>query len=281
MFKLALSAGHGRNTAGKRCMKKLDPGETREWVLNSRIVEKVEKLLGGYACELLRLDDSTGKTDVALKSRTNAANNWGADLYLALHHNAGIRGGTGGGIVAYVKQVPKERSVTWQRALYDALIASTGLRGNRANPLGRKNFHEVYAPKMDAVLLELGFMDSQTDTPIILTEEYAQKCAKAIVDTIIKIAGLEKKVQGEKNTVTNKLDFAEECHEAKKGTYRVTSEDGSLNLRAGAGVDKPLIEAMPTGSTVKCYGYHTGEWLYVVSQSGQIGFCHEGYLVRE
>lgn len=281
MFKLALSAGHGRNTAGKRCMKKLDPGETREWVLNSRIAQKVEKLLGGYACELLRLDDPTGKTDVALKSRTNAANNWGADLYLALHHNAGIRGGTGGGIVAYVKQVPKERSVTWQRALYDALIASTGLRGNRANPLGRKNFHEVYAPKMDAVLLELGFMDSQTDTPIILTEEYAEKCAKAIVNTIVKIAGLEKKAQGEKNTVTNKLDFAEECHEAKKGTYRVTSEDGSLNLRAGAGVDKPLIEAMPTGSTVKCYGYHTGEWLYVVSQSGQIGFCHEGYLVRE
>ena len=282
MFKLALSAGHGRFTAGKRCMKKLDPNQTREWVLNSRIVEKAEKLLAGYdGVEVLRLDDRTGDTDVALKTRSRSANSWGADFYLAIHHNAGIRGGKGGGIVAYVYTKPSEKSQVWQKALYEALIAATGLRGNRSKPLARKNLHEVREPKAAAVLLELGFMDSQVDVPIILTEEYADNCAGAIVETIVSLENLEKKEAGEKPAVTNKLDFAAECHEEMKGTYRVASHDGVLNLRAGAGADKPLIEAMPTGSTVKCYGYHTGEWLYVVSTAGNIGFCHGGYLKKE
>ena len=281
MFKIALSAGHGRNTAGKRCMKKLDPNQTREWVLNSRIAEKVEQLLAGYeGVEVLRLDDRTGDTDVALKTRSRSANSWGADFYLAIHHNAGIWGGKGGGIVAYVYTKPSEKSVQWQQALYDALIAATGLRGNRSKPLGKANFHEVRVPKMPAVLLELGFMDSQVDVPIILTEEYADKCAEAIVKTITRAKNLEKREAGEKITVTNRLDFAEECHEGKKGTYWVNSHDGVLNLRAGAGADKPIIEVMPTGSTVKCYGYHTGDWLYVVSEAGNIGFCNGGYLEK-
>ena len=46
---------------------------------------------------------------------------------------------------------------------------------------------------MPAVLLELGFMDSKTDVPIILTEDYANKCAKAIVEVIVAKGGLTKK----------------------------------------------------------------------------------------
>ena len=41
MFKIALSAGHYKYTAGKRCMKSLDPNETREWILNDRIADRV------------------------------------------------------------------------------------------------------------------------------------------------------------------------------------------------------------------------------------------------
>ena len=45
MFKIALNAGHGLKTAGKRCLKSIDPNETREWVLNSRIEEKITQNL--------------------------------------------------------------------------------------------------------------------------------------------------------------------------------------------------------------------------------------------
>lgn len=46
---------------------------------------------------------------------------------------------------------------------------------------------------MPAVLLELGFMDSATDVPIILTEKYADQCAEAIVKVIVKRGGLKRK----------------------------------------------------------------------------------------
>ena len=67
---------------------------------------------------------------------------------------------------------------------------------------------------------------------------------------------------------------------SKVGTYRVKSADGVLNLRAGASSSKALIEAMPNGTKVTCYGYYTGSWLFVVSETGKKGFCHSAYLVK-
>lgn len=77
-----------------------------------------------------------------------------------------------------------------------------------------------------------------------------------------------------------KLDKAKEFNKAKAGTYKVSSSDGSLNLRSGASAGKTLIETMENGTKVKCYGYYTGVWLYVVSPSGNVGFCHSGYLEK-
>lgn len=227
-FKIALSAGHGKNTAGKRCMKKLDPQETREWVLNDRIADKIEKLLKDYTgYELLRVDDTTGVQDVALRARSNAANKFGADFYLAIHHNAGVLGGKGGGIVAFVYTKPSAKSVEWQKALYNELIAATGLKGNRSQPVARANFHEVREPKMPAVLLELGFMDSSVDVPVILTEKFADQCAKAIVKVIVEKGKLTKKVVANTSTAF------------KPYVVRVTAN--VLNIRKGPGTSYDVV----------------------------------------
>lgn len=195
MFKISLSAGHGKNTAGKRCMKKLDKNETREWVLNDRICDKIETKLKAYdGYKLLRVDDTTGKNDIALSKRTKSANNWGADFYLAIHHNAGVKGGSGGGVVAFVYTKPSAKSLEWQEALYNAIIEKTGLKGNRAVPMPKGNLHECREPKMASVLLECGFMDSKTDVPIILTDKFAEQVAEACVEVIVKKAKLKKKV---------------------------------------------------------------------------------------
>lgn len=194
MFKLALNAGHYMGTPGKRCDAKLDPNETREWWLNDRIADKVESKLKVYdGIEILRIDDTTGNTDLSLTERTNKANKWGADFYLAIHHNAGVNGGSGGGIVAIVYDKTNDpTTLEWQKALYDSLIKHTGLRGDRANPLAKMNLHECRETKMACCLLELGFMDSSIDVPRILTEEFADQCANAIVEVIVDKANLTK-----------------------------------------------------------------------------------------
>lgn len=194
MFKLALNAGHGKNTLGKRCMKKLDPNQTREWVLNARICEKIEEKLKAYTgYDVLRLDDPTGVKDIALKKRTDAANKYGADFYLSIHHNAGVNGGIGGGIETYVYTKADAESKEWQEALYEALMNHAGLKGNRADGTRKANLHECRESKMPCVLIEAGFMDSKTDVPIILTSKFADEVAEACVEVIVKKAKLKKK----------------------------------------------------------------------------------------
>ena len=197
MFKIALTAGHYMGTPGKRCAKSLDPNETREWWLNDRIADKVEKLLKNYTgYELIRTDDTTGKKEISLTARTNAANNFKADFYLSIHHNAAFDTGRtfdGGGIEVYTYTKTSTASAEWQKDLYNALIAHTGLKGNRVSPLVKANLHEVRETKMPAVLLELGYMDSRQDVPVILTEKYADQCAAAIVEVLVKRGKLTKK----------------------------------------------------------------------------------------
>lgn len=194
MFKLALNAGHSAHTTRGVPASVSPKNHPNEWWLNDRIADKVQKLLAAYdGVSVLRIDDTTGQNDMSLTERTDKANAWGADFYLAIHHNGGIGGGTGGGIVAYVYTKPQEASVAWQKALYDALIKETGLKGNRATPLAKQNLHEVREPAMPSVLLELGFMDSKTDVPILLTEAYAEQCAAAIVEVIVSRQKLKKK----------------------------------------------------------------------------------------
>lgn len=194
-FKIALNAGHYLKTAGKRCKKSLDANETREWYLNDRICDKIEKKLSDYeGYSLLRIDDTTGSTDVSLSKRTTKANSWGADFYLSIHHNAGVNGGSGGGVMAFVYTKASAQSKEWQKDLYNAIVNKTGLKGNRATPIASANLHEVRETKMPAVLLECGFMDSKTDVPIILTDSFADKVATACVEIIVKKANLKKKV---------------------------------------------------------------------------------------
>ena len=195
---IALDAGHYYYTPGRRCMLQFDPNETREWVLNSNMAEHVEAELAKYDCSVLRIDDRTGENQVTLAERNRLANAAGADYLLSIHHNGGIKGGNGGGIVVYVLPNADTISKQLQRAVYEATVKKTGLKGNRANPLATGNYSILSGAKQTAILGEYGFMDSRTDVPIIITDEFSSNCAAGIVEGLVSVAGL-KKVQKEDN----------------------------------------------------------------------------------
>lgn len=181
---IALDAGHGLHTPGKRCMNAIDPYETREWILNARVADLTQALLSAYDCTVIRVDDTTGARDISLAARVKAANAAGADIYIAPHHNAGINGGTGGGTVVYYCSSKDERRVQAMH-LYDAITARTGLIGNRSNKVIKHGWYVIKYTKMPAFLIENGFMDSWTDTPIILTQAHAEQTAQGIVDFLV------------------------------------------------------------------------------------------------
>lgn len=223
MFKIALTAGHYKYTDGKRCDPRFDPKQTPEWVLNDRICDKVEQKLKAYeGYELLRTDDTTGEKGISNDERIAKANKFGGDIYLSIHHNAGIKGGKGGGIVAYVwsglDKVKHKSTFEWQKDLYDALIKHTGLKGNRATPLATGDYQVLRETNCDAVLLELGFMDSSVDCPKILTDKYAEQCADAIVAVLVKKGKLKKKetvVQNKQETTETKNEVPQQKEETK------------------------------------------------------------------
>lgn len=206
MLKLALDAGHGMNTPGKRVLKSLDSKETREWLLNSRVANYVESNLKNYKdIEVLRLDDRSGRSDIPLRTRTDNANRFKADILISIHHNAGINGGSGGGVVVYRQTRSLAKTIDYQKKIYDKIIKHNQLRGNRASPLASGNFHITRESNMPALLIENGFMDSRTDVPIILTDAHARKTANGITEFLVEEFNLKKKPTTNDNLGENQV----------------------------------------------------------------------------
>ena len=230
-----LDAGHCLLTPERRCLKSLDPNETQEWVLNNRIAIYVAKYLEEYDCEVERVDDITGETDVSLQDRVAKANSLNATAYISIHHNVGIQGGSGGGIVVYKAPDASVTSGKLQKAIYEYTTTLTGLSGNRANPLPDATYYVLERTAMPAVLGEFGFMDSITDVPIILTDEYAQQIATGIVDAIVEVFEINKKINISHYKINDNLyivpckieDFAIIM------TDKVKKESGKNTINAG------------------------------------------------
>ena len=194
MFKIAYGAGHNLHTAGRRIPKALDVKQTKEWVLNDRVARYFAEAAALYeGVELLRVDDPKGQAAVDLYTRCKKANDWGANVFFAIHHNANK--GTpwnGGGIVAF-SYPGSAKGAAYRDAIYDACIAAGGLKGDRATPKTTDDFQVLRQTNAPAVLMEFGFMDSVADAPVILQEAYAKKMAYAAMEGIAKVAGLKKK----------------------------------------------------------------------------------------
>lgn len=193
MLKIAIDAGHYKGTPGRRCLAALDPNETREWELNRRVADKLEELLAGYDCQILRVDDRTGDKLIDLGDRVAAANGWPADVYLSIHHNAGINGGSGGGCVVYTAPGCQAKSKALQKAVYGAVVSRTGLVGNRATPMMERGLYVLRQTKMPAILIECGFMDSKTDVPVILGPYFAAQVAEGLLAALVEVFRLKEK----------------------------------------------------------------------------------------
>lgn len=237
-FRIAYGAGHYLGTAGKRLPYALDKNETREWVLNDRVARHFAAAAAEYeGVELLRVDDPAGAKEITLQTRCAAANKWGADMCLAIHHNAGVKLGNGGGIEAF-SYTDGTKAAEYRDAIYAACIFAGGLKGNRSNPTRAANYYVLRYTHAPAVLIECGFMDSRTDAPVILTEQYSKLVAYATMAGIAMVAGLHKKQQA----APVKKPIADIAREVALGRWG-NGEERKAKLVA-AGYDPAEVQAM-------------------------------------
>ena len=186
-----LGCGHGAGTAGKRIPSYLDPYETREWVLSDPSADMIQEMLADYNCTIIRVDDTTGKKDIALLKRVGVANGYNAVIYISLHKNAGVKGKktgymgrpAGGTTVFYYPTGDCKEVAT---RLYNSIIEQTGLVGDRAEPVASgKGYYIIRSTKCPCFIVEDGFMDSPNDVPLLLSDEHKRALARGVVNFLI------------------------------------------------------------------------------------------------
>lgn len=253
---ICVDAGHGYNTGGRRCLKKLDPAEHREWWLNDRIADLVEtELVRDYDCKVVRTDDTTGAKDISLANRVKTANNANANMYISIHHNAGINGGNGGGTIVYSYKNEEDKARALR--LYNKIIAQTNLVGNRANKTAVSGFYVIDKTKMPALLIENGFMDSSVDVPIIISQAHAEKTAKGIVNFLVAELKLEKKVvEVPKPTVSTPV--------STNNVIGTAIAKQSMNVRNSANTNGSVLGTVSKGQTVEVLEVLSNGWYKIV-----------------
>ena len=197
MVKIALSAGHGKSTSGKRS----PDGKVREWNINEAVRKKVEAKLKDYeGVSIITVSDKSGKRDVPLSERTNKANKEKADVYVSIHHNAyGSGWNTAQGVETFVYKTSSKDALRLAQYVQDELVKRTGLK-NRGVKTG--NLHEVRETNMPAILVEGGFMTNKNEAASMQTSKYQDQMAEAIVNGLDKFFNLKKKEVSNKKSVS-------------------------------------------------------------------------------
>ena len=203
MVKIALDAGHGINTPGKRT-----PDGEREWTFNSKVaLAAIAKLNTFQNVEILRLDDPTGKTDVALKTRTDRANTWKADVLVSMHHNAYLgKWGSHGGIETYTQPGASQQSRDIAAVVHPRVVKAMGLRDRGSKTL---NLHMLRESSMPAILIEGGFMDSTVDIIAMRDNKKLQAQGEAIAESLAVYFKLNPKAGGSNPPGTTVYEYGD------------------------------------------------------------------------
>jgi N-acetylmuramoyl-L-alanine amidase len=186
MKKIFLDKGHGGS----------DPGAVanglKEKDLTHRIVEYAMDYLQANYTEFAMRTSRTGDQTLTLSQRADMANDWGADVFVSVHINAG--GGTGFETYVYNGGV-SSRTIALQNVLHSEILAAMRQFGNITDR-GKKraNYAVLRETKMPAVLTENLFIDSN-DAKLLKNEAFLKAVGEAHARGIAKFLGLPQKAK--------------------------------------------------------------------------------------
>lgn len=184
---IALDAGHGMKTPGKRT-----PDGIHEWELNDKVRDYVVAMLSDYDCEFIFPDKNEGKTDEGLSSRKSMYVKAKVDAAVSIHHNANT--GTWNratGVETYTDKNCTKADILLAKAIQKRLTKYTGLK-NRG--VKKANWTVINQNTVPAVLTEGGFMDSKKDYAVITSEKGQKAYAQAVAEGLIEFLDLKKKI---------------------------------------------------------------------------------------
>ncbi|MDQ1143231.1 N-acetylmuramoyl-L-alanine amidase [Bacillus sp. SORGH_AS 510] len=185
-MKLYLDPGHGGNDPGAQGNGLKEKDVTLDIALQIRTI-----LTSDYENIEIKMSRTSDLTK-SLSQRTNEANAWGADFYLAIHINA--FNGTAQGYEDYIYNGLSDSSTT---AKYRDIIHVEVIKLNQLVDRGKKkaNFHVLRESNMPAMLSENGFIDQSHDAALMKQVSWRQKAAQGHANGLAKAFNLKPKTQ--------------------------------------------------------------------------------------
>ena len=226
---IALDAGHGLNTPGKRT-----PDGIHEWTLNDKVRDYVVEMLADYDVKFIFPDNNEGSKDESLSSRKSVYVNKDVDAAVSIHHNAYLgKWGSANGVEIYVDKNNTSADMKLAKAIYKNLPKYTGLKDRG---IKKANWTVINQNSVPAVLVEGGFMDNKSDHKVITSVAGQKAYAKAVAEGLIEFLGLKKKNASKKETSTN---TSTNTSTFKPYVVKITAK--TLNVRAGAGTKYKVV----------------------------------------
>jgi N-acetylmuramoyl-L-alanine amidase len=179
MVRIFIDPGHGGN----------DPGATANGLFEKDLTLSIALKL---KAELLKYENVQVKlsrendTYLTLSERAKMANDWGADIFISIHINAG--GGVGFESYIYNGSVSTS-TIAYQNIIHEEIVKVTGWndRGKK-----RENYAVLRETKMPAILTENGFIDNTTDANKLKNDSFLDNISQGHVNGIVKVFNLKK-----------------------------------------------------------------------------------------
>ncbi|MGE7878006.1 N-acetylmuramoyl-L-alanine amidase family protein [Peribacillus muralis] len=190
MVKIFIDPGHGGT----------DPGSVgnglKEKDLTLSIATRIKDILLIEYTNVFVKMSRTSDTFPSLSDRTNQANAWGADFYIAIHINAG--GGTG--YEDYIYTSTSQETKTYQDIIHVEVMKLINIqdRGQKTGDL-----HVLRETDMPALLTESGFVDNANDAAKLKTASFIEALARGHVNGLVKCFNLKKKNTAVYHTVVS------------------------------------------------------------------------------
>lgn len=165
-----LDPGHGGEDPG------MVLGRIYEKDINLQIAEKLRALLIDRGCNVFTTRDDD--TYISLEDRIKLTEKKKADLFLSIHLNAVDEDTVSSGIESYCNDSSCPGSRQLAEAVQSETVNETCARDRGVK--GESNLYVVRKSKIPSCLIEAGFLTSDVERPLLLSDDYQNKIAEGI-----------------------------------------------------------------------------------------------------
>lgn len=242
-YTVAVDAGHGSNTAGKRT-----PDGYREHWINVTCASFCEKALTRCGINVVRVawDDGNAKNDedVALTTRQKIIKANHCQVSVSFHANAyGDGWNDANGVETLISNSNPADSRALANIVQAYLVQGTKQknRGVKTQSLAMCNCNALGTKA--AILVEIGFMTNKAEADLMKTDKFCKEQAEEVAHGICDYLGV--KYIPPTDSVIH--DIVQETQTAPPKSYLVKVDTDVLNVRAGAGTSYPINTKIKRG----------------------------------